>query len=195
MLKGFTHARLACGCRITFREGVEGSPVTVVVDEKSPACTLSLHVRDLPVFDYREALRPSTRLGPPRRRRVRRRRLALGRSAIAVIVVIVETLLIPVTIHPDDRPAPPATCRACASIATPRRAGAGCRGLVLVVLAGRRRRRLSHRPARYLDEQRAPEVDVARATQVVATPRRLDRTCRCSSRPATWSRATAATSA
>ena len=65
MLKGFTHARLACGCRITFREGVEGSPVTVVIDLKSPACTLSLHVRDLPLFDYREALRPSTRLGPP----------------------------------------------------------------------------------------------------------------------------------
>src|SRR5882672_3724464 len=40
MLKGFTHARLACGCRITFREGVEGSPVTVVVDQKSPECTL-----------------------------------------------------------------------------------------------------------------------------------------------------------
>jgi hypothetical protein len=35
-----------------------------VVDEKSPACTLSLHVRDLPLFDYREALRASTRLGP-----------------------------------------------------------------------------------------------------------------------------------
>src|SRR4030095_5428959 len=65
MLKGFTHGRLACGCRITFREGVEGSPVTVVIDEKSPGCTLSLHVRDLPLFDYREALRPSTRLGPP----------------------------------------------------------------------------------------------------------------------------------
>src|SRR5438045_4543622 len=65
MLKGFTHARLACGCRVAFREGVEGSPVTVVVDEKSPACTLPLHVRNLPVFDYREALRPSTRLGPP----------------------------------------------------------------------------------------------------------------------------------
>jgi len=59
MLKGFTHARLACGCRITFREAV-----TVVIDQKSPACTLSLHVRDLPLFDYREALRPSTRLGP-----------------------------------------------------------------------------------------------------------------------------------
>jgi hypothetical protein len=65
MLKGFTHARLACGCRITFRDGVEGSPVTVVVEQKSAACTLPLHVRDLPIFDYREALRASTRLGPP----------------------------------------------------------------------------------------------------------------------------------
>jgi hypothetical protein len=65
MLKGFAHARLACGCRIAFREGVEGSPVTVVVDLKSPVCTLPLHVRDLPLFDYRESLRPSTRLGPP----------------------------------------------------------------------------------------------------------------------------------
>ena len=64
MAKGFTHARLACGCRITFRDGVEGSPVTVVVDSKSPACTLSLHVRDLPIYDYREALRPPTRLLP-----------------------------------------------------------------------------------------------------------------------------------
>ena len=61
MLKGFTHARLACGCRLTFREGVEGSPVTVVIAEKAPGCVLSLHVRDLPVFDYREALRPPTR--------------------------------------------------------------------------------------------------------------------------------------
>ena len=65
MLKGFTHARLACGCRIAFREGVEGSPVTVVVDEKSPGCMLSLHVRDFPLYDHREALRASTRLGLP----------------------------------------------------------------------------------------------------------------------------------
>jgi hypothetical protein len=65
MLKGFTHARLACGCRIAFREGVEGSPVTVVVDQKGQTCALTLHVRDLPLFDYREALRPSTRLLPP----------------------------------------------------------------------------------------------------------------------------------
>jgi len=57
MLKGFTHARLACGCRIAFREGVEGSPVTVVVDEKGTCCVISLHVRDLPLYDYREARR------------------------------------------------------------------------------------------------------------------------------------------
>ncbi len=61
MLKGFTHARLVCGCRLAFREGVEGSPVTVVVNEKGIACALSLHVRDLPIYDYREALRPPTR--------------------------------------------------------------------------------------------------------------------------------------
>jgi hypothetical protein len=65
MLKGFTRARLGCGCRIVFREGVEGSPVTVVLDEKAPACTVPLHVRDLPLYDFREALRPPTRLSPP----------------------------------------------------------------------------------------------------------------------------------
>ena len=65
MAKGFTHATLACGCRITFRDGVEGSPVTVVVCDKSPICAIPLHVRDVPLYDYREALRPSTRLGPP----------------------------------------------------------------------------------------------------------------------------------
>ena len=64
MLKGFTHARLACGCRLTFREGVEGSPVTVVIDEKGVHCAMSLHVRDLPVYDFREALRPPTRSLP-----------------------------------------------------------------------------------------------------------------------------------
>ena len=65
MLKGFTHARLACGCRIGFREGVEGSPVAVVIDQKAPGCTLSLHVRDLPLYDHREALREPTRALPP----------------------------------------------------------------------------------------------------------------------------------
>ena len=63
-MKGFTHARLACGCRAAFREGVEGSPVTVIVDQKGPSCVMSLHVRDLPVYDYREALRPPTRFLP-----------------------------------------------------------------------------------------------------------------------------------
>lgn len=63
-MKGFTHARLACGCRVAFREGVEGSPVTVVIDEKGATCVLTLHVRDLPVYDYREALRPPTRFLP-----------------------------------------------------------------------------------------------------------------------------------
>jgi hypothetical protein len=65
MLKGFTHARLACGCRLAFREGTTpGSPVTVVVDETAPGCINPLHVKGLPLYDYREALRPSTRLGP-----------------------------------------------------------------------------------------------------------------------------------
>ncbi|MBM3778135.1 MAG: hypothetical protein FJW23_07830 [Acidimicrobiia bacterium] len=61
MLKGFTGARLACGCRLTFREGVEGSPVTVIVSEKAPTCAIPLHVSNLPVYDYREAMRPPTR--------------------------------------------------------------------------------------------------------------------------------------
>jgi hypothetical protein len=65
MLKGFLHARLACGCRLAFRDGVEGSPVTVVIDEKSAVCPLTIHVAGLPLYDYREALRPPTRVGPP----------------------------------------------------------------------------------------------------------------------------------
>jgi hypothetical protein len=61
MLKGFTHARLACGCQLAFREGVEGSPVTVVVEKKGGLCVMSFHVSGLPVYDFREALRPPTR--------------------------------------------------------------------------------------------------------------------------------------
>jgi hypothetical protein len=61
-MKGFTHARLACGCILAFRDGVEGSPITVVVETKAPACRVSIHVSGLPIYDYREALRPSTRL-------------------------------------------------------------------------------------------------------------------------------------
>ena len=36
--------------------------MTVVVDRKAPGCFLSLHVEGLPVYDYREALRPPTRI-------------------------------------------------------------------------------------------------------------------------------------
>ena len=65
MLKGFTHARLACGCRLTFREGSHGSPVLVMLENKASSCTNPRHVSGLPLFDFRESLRPSTRLGPP----------------------------------------------------------------------------------------------------------------------------------
>lgn len=64
MLKGFEHATLACGCRLSFREGLAGSPVLVVLDAKSNGCVNPRHVSGLPLYDYREALRPSTRLGP-----------------------------------------------------------------------------------------------------------------------------------
>ena len=58
-------ATLACGCRLGFGEGVSGSPVTVMIARKSDRCTLSIHVAGLPVYDHREALRPSTRPLPP----------------------------------------------------------------------------------------------------------------------------------
>ena len=54
-------ARLACGCQAGFRAGVEGSPITVVVVQKADGCQVGLHVAGLPVYDHREALRPSTR--------------------------------------------------------------------------------------------------------------------------------------
>ena len=63
MLKGFTNARLACGCRLAFRDGSAGSPVLVVLEAKSTGCVNPRHVSGLPLYDYREALRPSTRLG------------------------------------------------------------------------------------------------------------------------------------
>ena len=37
----------------------------VVLDLKASGCVNPRHVSGLPLFDYREALRPSTRLGPP----------------------------------------------------------------------------------------------------------------------------------
>ena len=64
MLKGFEHARLACGCRLAFREGSAGSPVLVVLEAKSTGCVNPRHVSGLPLYDYREALRPSTRFNP-----------------------------------------------------------------------------------------------------------------------------------
>ena len=60
-LRGSWHARLTCGCRLDFRPGVERSPVTVVVEEKAAGCPHAIHVRSLPVYDFREALRPATR--------------------------------------------------------------------------------------------------------------------------------------
>ena len=64
MMKGFVNADLSGGCRVGVSEGVEGRPVTVVVERKAPGCLLTLHVEDLPIYDYREALRPSTRINP-----------------------------------------------------------------------------------------------------------------------------------
>jgi hypothetical protein len=58
-------ATLACGCALVFRQGVEGSPVTVVVHRKAATCTIAGHVGGLPIYDHREALRPSTRHAPP----------------------------------------------------------------------------------------------------------------------------------
>ena len=49
---------------MTFRDGLDASRYTVVVADKAPTCQMHLHVRDLPIYDYREALRPSTRISP-----------------------------------------------------------------------------------------------------------------------------------
>ena len=38
--------------------------MTVVVESKAPGCVSPLHVRNLPLFDHREALRAPTRLLP-----------------------------------------------------------------------------------------------------------------------------------
>ena len=58
-------ARLACGCRVAFRSGVEGSPVAVAIEMKASGCPLPNHVAGMPIYDHREALRPSTRFAPP----------------------------------------------------------------------------------------------------------------------------------
>ena len=64
-MKAPLSARLACGCRLSFREGSDLSPVIVVIEDKAPTCTMALHVPGLPVYDHRSALRPPTRFGPP----------------------------------------------------------------------------------------------------------------------------------
>lgn len=58
-------ATLGCGCVVAFRAGVEGSPVTVVVSRKAGNCGVPSHIGGLPIYDHREALRPSTRIAPP----------------------------------------------------------------------------------------------------------------------------------
>ena len=54
-------ALMACGCQAAFKHGVEGSPITVVITRKGEGCHVSFHLAGIPVFDHREALRPSTR--------------------------------------------------------------------------------------------------------------------------------------
>lgn len=64
MTKGIQTARLSCGCQLRFQDGVEGSPVVVLIDKKAASCGLTLHVQDMAVYDCREALRASTRIRP-----------------------------------------------------------------------------------------------------------------------------------
>ncbi len=63
-LKGFSQARLSCGCRLGFRVGVAGSPVLAVIERKAGRCPIPFHVEGLAIYDHREALRPSTRPRP-----------------------------------------------------------------------------------------------------------------------------------
>jgi hypothetical protein len=57
-------ARLACGCVLGFRDGAQGSPVTVFVVRKAAGCHVTLHVTGQPIYDHREAMRPPTRFTP-----------------------------------------------------------------------------------------------------------------------------------
>jgi len=57
-------ARLACGCRVTFREGDSVRPVTVFLDRKAETCTIAIHVAGMFLHDHRAAARPSTRFVP-----------------------------------------------------------------------------------------------------------------------------------
>lgn len=64
MPKGFERGRLACGCLVGFRSGVDGSPITVIVEQKAASCVLSVHVGGMSIYDHREALRLPTRFVP-----------------------------------------------------------------------------------------------------------------------------------
>jgi len=65
MVKPLTTARLACGCILAFQDAGPGAPVTVVVQRKSEACALAIHVAGMPLYDHRAAVRPATRVTPP----------------------------------------------------------------------------------------------------------------------------------
>ena len=64
MPNGFERGRLAGGCLVGFRSGVDGSPITVVVEQKGVGCLLSVHVEGMSIYDHREALRRPTRFIP-----------------------------------------------------------------------------------------------------------------------------------
>ena len=57
-----SHARLACGCRVVFRDTAEGSPYLIVVDAKSAGCPSPLHVRDLPALRLPRGAAPADAL-------------------------------------------------------------------------------------------------------------------------------------
>ena len=44
-----------------------------MLEAKPPGCVNPRHVSGLPLYDYREALRPSTRLGPPAKKSSKKR--------------------------------------------------------------------------------------------------------------------------
>jgi hypothetical protein len=64
-MKPNLNARLACGCRVTVRDAVPGTPLTVMLDRKADTCTMAIHVGGMPLFDHRLAMRAPTRLADP----------------------------------------------------------------------------------------------------------------------------------
>ena len=195
MLKGFTHARLACGCRIAFREGVEGQSG----DRRRRREIAGVHaVAPRPRSAALRLPRSAASVDPARparRRRVRRRRLVavLRDDGARSLVCLVSAF--PVTTS-EERPASGRRSVALAHRSRRRAAaplGAVARCWSLLVALGAAALSVG---ARLLRQQRAPEVEVARATQIAAPPTAASaRRARSSSRPATSSRGGAATSA